>query len=430
MISKWDWLLKQFSRTLWVRALLYSLLAIVTALVAIWIDPYIPADFGGRIGADAVDQILDIMASSMLAVTTFSLTVMVSAYSAATSSVTPRATRLLMQDTTTQNVLSTFLGAFLFSLVGIVGLNAGAYGDGGRVLLFVVSLAMILIVALTLLRWISHLTHFGRVGNTTERVEKAAHAALEYWVEHPCLGANPLTNLSVIPDTAQTLPAWKVAYVEHIDTQKLSECACEWGVKVYVLAAPGSFVNPSTPLAKIEGSLTDEQRGILQGAFSLDAERSFDQDPRYGMCVLAEIASRALSPAMNDPGTAIDVLSRSVRILSCWEQHADGHSDARHKRAGKEGKPLCENVWMPPLDPQDVFNDFFTPIARDGAGMIEVQVRLQKVLSHLAELQPDTLGEAARDHARLALERVMQVLNLETDRRNLTDLSNRLFPPR
>ena len=62
--------------------------------------------------------------------------------------------------------------------------------------------------------------------------------------------------------------------------------------------------------------------------------------------------------------------------------------------------------------------------------MIEVQVRLQKVLSNLAELQPDTLGEAARDHAGLALERAMQVLNLETDRRNLTDLSNRLFPPR
>ncbi|HBT33923.1 MAG TPA: DUF2254 domain-containing protein, partial [Pusillimonas sp.] len=130
MISKWEWLLTQFSRTLWVRALLYSLLAIVTALVSIWVDPYIPADFGGRIGADAVDQILDIMASSMLAVTTFSLTVMVSAYSAATSSVTPRATRLLMQDTTTQNVLSTFLGAFLFSLVGIIALSAGAYGDG------------------------------------------------------------------------------------------------------------------------------------------------------------------------------------------------------------------------------------------------------------------------------------------------------------
>ncbi len=429
MISKWEWLLTQFSRTLWVRALLYSLLAIVTALVSIWVDPYIPADFGGRIGADAVDQILDIMASSMLAVTTFSLTVMVSAYSAATSSVTPRATRLLMQDTTTQNVLSTFLGAFLFSLVGIIALSAGAYGDGGRVLLFVVSLAMILIVALTLLRWISHLTHFGRVGNTTERVEKAAQSALEYWVAHPCMGANPLTDVSIVPDSAQTLPAREVAYVEHIDTQKLSECACQWDVNIYVLVSPGSFVTPSTPLAKIDGSLTEEQCDALQETFLLAAERSFDQDPRYGMCVLAEIASRALSPAMNDPGTAIDVLSRAVRILSCWEdQDKDTDSARREGEKGKRG-PVCEKVWMSALDPHDVFNDFFTPIARDGASMIEVQIRLQKVLSNLAQLQPQALGEAARHHARLALERALHALTLETDRRNLADLSKRLFPP-
>ncbi|HBT33924.1 MAG TPA: DUF2254 domain-containing protein, partial [Pusillimonas sp.] len=103
------------------------------------------------------------------------------------------------------------------------------------VLLFVVSLAMILIVALTLLRWISHLTYFGRVGNTTERVEKAAQSALEYWVAHPCMGANPLTDVSIVPDSAQTLPAREVAYVEHIDTQKLSECACQWDVNIYVL---------------------------------------------------------------------------------------------------------------------------------------------------------------------------------------------------
>ncbi|MAK54636.1 MAG: hypothetical protein CML17_02085 [Pusillimonas sp.] len=427
MISKWDWLWKQFSRTLWVRALLYSLLAIVIALVAIWVDPYIPEDFGGRIGADAVDQILDIMASSMLAVTTFSLTVMVSAYSAATSSVTPRATRLLMQDTTTQNVLSTFLGAFLFSLVGIVGLNAGAYGDGGRVLLFVVSLAMILIVALTLLRWISHLTHFGRVGNTTQRVEDAARNALEYWVEHPCLGANPLTDLSLIPGSAQTLLAWKVAYVEHVDTKKLSECACEWGVKVYVLAAPGAFVNPTVPLAKIEGSLNDEQRRALQDAFFLAGERSFDQDPRYGMCVLAEIASRALSPAVNDPGTAIDVLSRSVRILSYWTSYKQENSNKESSGNGKGPAPKCENVWIAPLDPHDVFNDFFTPIARDGASLIEVQVRLQKVLRNLADLQPHTLKDAARHHASLALARAQQSLSLEEDRKSLTDLSHRLF---
>ena len=62
----------------------------------------------------------------MLAVTTFSLNVMTSAYGSAANNVTPRATRLLREDPVTQNVLSTFIGSFLFSIVGIVVLKTGA----------------------------------------------------------------------------------------------------------------------------------------------------------------------------------------------------------------------------------------------------------------------------------------------------------------
>src|SRR5690606_41571550 len=70
-------------------------------------------------------SLLNIIASSMLAVTTFSLGVMTAAFSAATTNVTPRATRLLMEDDLTNNVLSTFIGAFLFSIVGIIVLKTG-----------------------------------------------------------------------------------------------------------------------------------------------------------------------------------------------------------------------------------------------------------------------------------------------------------------
>ena len=90
------WLLSVLIRRIWFRASLFSLGAVATALVGILAGPYIPARLPTRIGADAVDNILGIIASSMLAVTMFSLNIMVSAYSAATSSVTPRASKLVM----------------------------------------------------------------------------------------------------------------------------------------------------------------------------------------------------------------------------------------------------------------------------------------------------------------------------------------------
>lgn len=50
-------------------------------------------------------------------------------------------------------------------------------------------------------------------------------------------------------------------------------------------------------------------------AFLIGDERTFDDDPRFGLVVLSEIASRALSPAVNDPGTAIDIIGTFVRLF-------------------------------------------------------------------------------------------------------------------
>ena len=93
MISKWAWLISRVARRIWFRATLFCGVAVGTALLAIVAAPYIPAGLSTKIGADAVDNILGVIASSMLTVTTFSLSTMVAAYSAATNNVTPRATR-------------------------------------------------------------------------------------------------------------------------------------------------------------------------------------------------------------------------------------------------------------------------------------------------------------------------------------------------
>src|SRR5690606_33666522 len=114
MTSKTLWRLRLLFRKLWVRASLISLLAVAAALLSFVISPYLPQDLSTDIGAESVDKILSIIASSMLAVTTFSLSTMVTAYGAATGNVTPRATRLIMEDSTTQNVLAAFVGSFLY----------------------------------------------------------------------------------------------------------------------------------------------------------------------------------------------------------------------------------------------------------------------------------------------------------------------------
>jgi len=403
MISKWQWLLTVFARRLWLRVSLMALVGVVAAFAGIVLAPYVPHAWTIRIGAQAIDGILNVLASGMLAVTVFSVSTMVAAYGAATSNVTPRATRLLMEDHTSQNVLGTFIGAFLFSLVGIIALSTGLYGSQGRAILLLVTIALIALIAVTILRWIDYLARFGRLGDTIDRVETATWAAMERRLAHPFLGARPLVGPA--PKDGRAVVGGKIGYVQHIDLDRLEKCASAADREICIVALPGVFADPARPLAVVSGLPDDAVEREVAEAFTIGAERTFDQDPRFGLCVLAEIASRALSPAVNDPGTAIDVVGRSVRLLARW---------ARFDR-GETSEPTCRRVWVPAIEVGDMFDDVFTPIARDGAGTVEVQLRLQKAFAALAATDSDRLGAPARRHSAIALKRAELALTLRED---------------
>jgi uncharacterized membrane protein len=275
----------------------------------------------------------------MLAVTTFSLTAMVTAYSSASRVATPRATQLLVADPTSQNVLSTFIGAFVFSMVGIIALSTGYYGDQGQAILFVGTLVVIAIVVVVLLRWISHLGSFGRMSDIIDRVEAAAHRTTAQYANRPSLGARRQDPRSIT----------------------------------------GASVRP-------------------QRAGYIEAHRSYDQDPRLGMIALSEIASRALSPSTNDPGTAIDVLGALGRVFENMLQ-ADADADVPYSHL------TVEPVTLP-----DLVEDAFRPIARDGAGMVEVGIRLQKTLASLADIAGPSRSRPFTDAAADARSRAQRVL--------------------
>lgn len=414
MFSKWQWLLTQLTRTLWVRASLFALLAIATALIAIPFERFIKDPFPFSIGADSVGAILNILASSMLAVTTFSLSVMVSAYMAASSGATPRATQLVRQDSTTQNVLATFIGSFLFSLVGIIALSTDIYGDNGRLILFAVTIAVVIIIVVTMLRWIEHLSLLGRLGETTDRVENAATEAIRQRIEHPCLGAKRLVP-DKLPDYIDNgIYPDKTGYVQHIDIGNLNRCALEHEAEISVLAEPGQFIHPGEAIACFSGDNDDDIFATIRAAFSVGNERSFDQDPRFGLSVLAEIASRALSPAVNDPGTAIDIISRAVRILGPWREHISIEDD--HETI------VYPHVRVAEILLDDMFDDVFLPIARDGAGLVEIQIRLQKSFLALKQICPECFARQVETHSDMAYERAEKALTLQADKDRLRQI--------
>lgn len=411
-MNYWHWIYERVRRQLWWRAVAYGIAGMLTAVLALVAERIFPWEIPFNLTPDAVDSLLNIIASSMLAVTTFSLGVMTAAFSAATTNVTPRATRLLMEDDLTNNVLSTFIGAFLFSIVGIIVLKTGSYGERGRAVLFLITIVVIALVVIQLLRWINHLISLGRVGTTIDRVEAATSAALTERQEQPYLGANPWFDLSTLPAGATPVHARTIGYIQFIDIQAIAHLCEEAGCEAYLPLNPGTFVFEDTVLAWLDApdGLASGLMGRVAGHFIIATNRSFDQDPRFGLAVMAEIGSRALSPATNDPGTAIDVIGRLTRLLAHW---AEGRADIPVR---------YPQLHLHPLSDADLFEDAFMLMARDGARLIEVQLRLQKSLAALQRLGRSDFRQAAAVQAALALERSLQAMDCETDRQRLQAL--------
>lgn len=406
--------LSRLPEKIWFRAMLFSVAAIATAAAAEWIGPLMPYKSGLEIASGSVGEILTILASSMLAVIAFSVSIMVSAYSSATNTATPRTIALMLADDRSQNALSTFLGTFLFSIVGIIGLSAGFYDDRGRVILFFATIAVIVLITGTLINWIQQLSTFGRMNDLIERVETVTAKALRWHGEHPYLSAQPPVE---IPQDA--LPVHcdiASGVVTSIDMDLLEETAKEQDITVYLAIHPGKLIYPARPLLYLSGKKANEfDLQPVRDAILVEPNRSFDQDPRFGLIVLSEIASRALSPAVNDPGTAISVLDSGLRCFEVFAQARSEPDDPRYSR-----------VHGPEIDMRDLFTDFFTKIARDGAGIVEVHQRIQLCLLALAHSWPDIFADAASEASRNALARARDIIVHKPDIEDLKTRSQKV----
>lgn len=403
-MSAWWFVLVRFSRRLLVRASLYAAFAVLAALAAVWFAPFVPKELAERLGGEAVEDVLSGLASSMLAVATFSLSAMVVAYTATAAQMTPRAASFVTSDSATQGALATFVGAFLFTIVALVALGANYYGEEGRTILFLATLLMIALVAVRLIVWIDRVSRLAQHGHILSQIEDAARSALRARLGRPYLGGKRLEAPSA---EGVAVKSSESGYVANIDPSKLQSVAERLNAIVEILVSPGDFVVRDQVIVKvIGGTPTADDCGSLHSALSFSPARTIEQDPLYAMQILSEVAARALSPGVNDPGTAILVIDSAYRVLEEWMLDAER----------KEEAPRFDRLRAFDLDGCALISQSLGEVGRYGAGDVAVAVKVQSSLKALARADGGDLGCCARTQAQIALERAEHALALEVDR--------------
>ena len=414
MKTRLAWIWAQIAGRFWFRISIYALAAGLTALVARYGAYFLPEKAADLIKDGSAHQLLQIMASSMLVVATFSLGTMVQGYAAAANTATPRATRVLIEDPFSQNMLSTFLGAFVFSMVGLFAESFGYYGSEGEVVMLAAAGIVIVLVIGALFACVDHLANMVRLGATVTKIETRAEEVLRARAANPYLGGvppdadAPLTNWAIFPGAT--------GYVQHIDTQALQRIAEGSGGHIAVMALPGALANPMHAIARTSWETGAEEIAAIRKAFAIGAERSFTEDPRYCLAVLAEIGSRALSPGVNDPGTAIGIVATQQRLLTLWARDMPPPNEP----------PAADRVVVPGIETGDLFEDAFGPLLRDAASILEVGVRLQKTFAVLAVAGPEAYARCARALSEKAVRHARAALPLAEDADSLAALADQV----
>jgi len=415
MINRLRFIWNRLNENLWIRPLAMAFFSIGLVFLAGLADRVNTHDWAPEITVDTIETMLSIIASSMLVIATFSVASMVSAYASASNNATPRSFPLIVADDVSQNALSTFIGAFIFSIVAITAVKNSYYDVAGRFALFCLTIIFFFTVILTFVRWVDRVARLGRLGNTIENVEKTARKTLRRRKKNPFLGGVPLKE---IPEDSMKISSEEIGYIQMIDMEALQRIAEKERITIHVTALPGMFATPCRTLAFISFD-SDRESSLktkpIMDAFHVGANRTFDEDPRFALIVLSEIASRALSTAVNDPGTAIDVIGRMVRLLVDYTSPQDGD---------QERETEYDRVQMASLENADLFEDCFSGLARDGAGTLEVAIRLQKALLTIAELGPSHIEELAKDQARKALAHAEEALKVPHEKEILREIAS------
>ena len=297
--------------SVWLIPLKYASAALLCGYTIPRLAHYLFPTLVSTISVNAAIGIFSSVASGMLALTgvVFSLSFVMVQFSATAYS--PRLVVWIARDRVMSHAIGVFTATFLYALASLAWVDRQ---NSGRVPLAGIGVVEILLVAsvvmfVALIQRMSML-HVTRMLIFTGNKGRETIETVYLSMEMPC-------SVSSFEDqrTVSVFHHGRPQIVQTIDIGALIDLAIRAQCWIEVAPAVGDAVFDSTPIAHIYGRKGDLLEKRVRDAIQLGNERTFEQDPKYAIRLLVDIAIKALSPAMNDPTTAVQALDQIEDLL-------------------------------------------------------------------------------------------------------------------
>lgn len=310
--------------SLWFVPAIMALAAVALAAVTLAIDARVTLQEEGafpvayRGGPGGASAVLSTIAGSIIGVTgvTFSITVV--ALSLASNQFGPRVLRNFLRDRSNQVVLGTFIGTFVFTLLAQRALNPAAGARAVPQITVTVAIGLALASLAVLIYFIHHISISIQADHILANVSAELTESIDRLYPEGMGGASmfPVAAPPPIPERldeeSRLVRATDSGYLQAVDEDHLMRLAVERDVFLRLRYRPGDFVAARTVLLEVwpRPGLDDAFDDAVRDLFILGTGRTAEQDVEFSVLQLAEVATRSLSPGINDPFTASACLDR------------------------------------------------------------------------------------------------------------------------
>jgi uncharacterized membrane protein len=380
--------------SLWALPLAGALLGSALAILDIRLDQSVHPGSQLQYSASTASAVLAAIVGATAALTGFVVTVTTLVVQMATGTFSARYMRLWYRDRMLKLLLALLVGtlSFSFSLMRRVESN------------FVPNLGVTIAGVLLILSLLVFLVFLDRY---LHRLRPVAVAALvhgyfrrnfEYEVKR---AGNPDVHLGAV-DAGDEHPTMTVrsprpGAIQAVDGDALVRWARARDCLVVLRHGIGDFVPSGARLIDVYGGPEPARREELRLAdmVALGEERTIEQDPAFAIRILVDVANLALSPAVNDPTTAVqvlDYLGETLRLVGTTELSVQTWEDLRPRRG----------VVIPARSWEDYLSLTTDEIREYGAGAIQVMRRLKALLEELRdEVRPEYRAAVSDELGRL-----------------------------
>ncbi len=365
--------------------------------------------FPSRQDPQTAQLILSAIATSIMTVVSIVFAILLMTLTLASTQFSPRILISFVHDRATQWTLGVFLGTFAYC-IAVLPAARSLPTPFVPVLSVMGAMALALAAVAWLIFFIHHISQAISVNHIVDRIARETELVIDGLMPHPRGLSEPA--IPPWPPAGEETPVAspRTGYIRFIDIDRLLAVSKSLRIRIRVVRGVGQFIPAGVPLLQVtrEDRISAVYAAELLSAFDIGPTRTLQQDVEFGVIQIVDIALRAISPAVNDPSTAISCIDQLTAVLIIWVGRAPPPSVLFHPSH-------APRVAIPWIGLEGMLNTAFDQIRHYAAADLAVNLRLLRAMGDIASTtRRADVHAALRERARFLVERAAENM-IETD---------------